>query len=503
MIKRSPTLPICFRGLCHPITLLSIFVLVINDHLLKFYCPSMLTGKLSDFAGLFFFPFLLAAILSIFMEGLGLKSHKIGGLAFWVTALGFTLIKIHPASNALVEQALTPLLGMVRISRDPTDLIALSILWPAWRLWLHVERPLPSKFPERLAHTSLIVAAIASIASICAPYPTVERLVVDGHIVYTQSISNYHSTSEDGMTWEQYPNTQLPDYIQQAFQEEVQLPLILCMPDDQQSCYRISGEEIVEETIDGGETWDIVWQVPFGRRHFIDRLAESSIFTCGKDIDLGPYDMVLLEVDGTQRLIIAMGNEGVLVRSEEGEFSRHRIGQARPTPYAKLSIEPIFNETLILSLISLITLLGFSFDAWNKLLKVEPPERQRKGLRTWFAIFAIIVFLLGASTAYIMVFVAGLIVLPIFYLLILIMLLATWFCVKRAVQRSQVVRNLIMMTFILAILAFLAGWLPLILWTIGWIPIYGLSLGIAVILLLITLIKGRSSFLLAWQAMNS
>lgn len=42
--------------LLHPVLLIAIGTLVINDHLLKQSWPSLLTGKLSDVAGLSFFP---------------------------------------------------------------------------------------------------------------------------------------------------------------------------------------------------------------------------------------------------------------------------------------------------------------------------------------------------------------------------------------------------------------------------------------------------------------
>jgi hypothetical protein len=47
----------------HPIFLLSVTVLIINDWFLKQNFNNFLTGKLSDFAGLFAFPFLLSIII--------------------------------------------------------------------------------------------------------------------------------------------------------------------------------------------------------------------------------------------------------------------------------------------------------------------------------------------------------------------------------------------------------------------------------------------------------
>src|SRR5690242_20127817 len=51
-------------ALLHPLPLAAVAVLAINDHLLKGagVLPGWLTGKLSDIAGLFFFPLLLTAL---------------------------------------------------------------------------------------------------------------------------------------------------------------------------------------------------------------------------------------------------------------------------------------------------------------------------------------------------------------------------------------------------------------------------------------------------------
>jgi len=53
------------NSLTHPLVLLSITILLLNDHVLKVYSPSWLTGKLSDFMGVFFFPIFLSTILNI------------------------------------------------------------------------------------------------------------------------------------------------------------------------------------------------------------------------------------------------------------------------------------------------------------------------------------------------------------------------------------------------------------------------------------------------------
>ncbi|MBN2007155.1 MAG: hypothetical protein JXA21_27640, partial [Anaerolineae bacterium] len=69
MPKTSPALrETALRGLTHPLCWLAVGLLLLNDHVLKRAAPSALTGKLSDFAGLFFFPFLAAAVAGLLLE---------------------------------------------------------------------------------------------------------------------------------------------------------------------------------------------------------------------------------------------------------------------------------------------------------------------------------------------------------------------------------------------------------------------------------------------------
>src|SRR5690606_8292496 len=52
----SPARPVAGDGLLHPAPLAAIGLLLLNDHWLKAAFPGSITGKLSDFAGLAFFP---------------------------------------------------------------------------------------------------------------------------------------------------------------------------------------------------------------------------------------------------------------------------------------------------------------------------------------------------------------------------------------------------------------------------------------------------------------
>ena len=128
-------------GLLHPGALISVAVLVLNDHLLKGAFPSFVTGKLSDLAGLAFFPLFLQAGL----EWLGAPvSRRVLAGACLATAAVFVGVKTVQAMHAVYEIGLGLLQfpfralaggagGRVALQMDPTDLVAVPAVALAWR----------------------------------------------------------------------------------------------------------------------------------------------------------------------------------------------------------------------------------------------------------------------------------------------------------------------------------------------------------------------------------
>lgn len=123
--------------------LAAIAVLVVNDHILKQRFPGLVTGKLSDFAGLFFFPLFLADALGF----VGLRTRRVLVAACIATAVVFALVKTtelgHEAYciglgalqwpfRALAHGS-WPALGRVRMTMDVTDLVALTSVVAAYR----------------------------------------------------------------------------------------------------------------------------------------------------------------------------------------------------------------------------------------------------------------------------------------------------------------------------------------------------------------------------------
>jgi hypothetical protein len=107
----------------HPLFIISLAVLLTNDHIFKTHFPSWLTGKLSDFAGLCVFVALLFAILrrQITTERSLALLHSAVGLLFIVW-------KLAPVEGllAFISSVIDPL--AVGRTRDASDLLALIVL---------------------------------------------------------------------------------------------------------------------------------------------------------------------------------------------------------------------------------------------------------------------------------------------------------------------------------------------------------------------------------------
>jgi hypothetical protein len=134
---------IAARSLSHPIALASIALLVLNDHVLKQLAPGVVTGKLSDFAGLGFFPLLLAAcaeyagirrgtktiVIAAIATGLAFAAVKLVAPAAELYRIGLAMLQwpFHAVRALLTGHAL-PAIGRVSFVADATDLVALVAL---------------------------------------------------------------------------------------------------------------------------------------------------------------------------------------------------------------------------------------------------------------------------------------------------------------------------------------------------------------------------------------
>lgn len=116
---QQPRFRLCF----HPLFWIGLIILVLNDHVIKEFYPSFLTGKLSDFAGLFVLPVFLYSFLRRRHF-----SHPILLSSILVSGLFFTLLQFEATLKGY-KFFLENLFGVSpNLVADKTDLLALFIL---------------------------------------------------------------------------------------------------------------------------------------------------------------------------------------------------------------------------------------------------------------------------------------------------------------------------------------------------------------------------------------
>lgn len=138
--------------LAHPLAIAAVGVLVLNDHVFKRAFAGWLTGKLSDVAGMVFFPLLLASVVMVVAPKAARHRAEILAVACVATAIVFAATKTFPWANELYRIAWaamqwpfraarafwlhrpTPALGRVSLVRDPSDLLAVPFVLVAYRL---------------------------------------------------------------------------------------------------------------------------------------------------------------------------------------------------------------------------------------------------------------------------------------------------------------------------------------------------------------------------------
>ncbi|MEV0424056.1 hypothetical protein [Streptosporangium canum] len=307
-IPAGPAHPPALAWLGHPVTVVATIVLLINDHVLKALWPGLVTGKLSDVAGLLVAPPLLALVR---VPALG---------ATIATGTGFVLVKTTATGAALASQAWTLFAGPSRVLADPTDLVALPALGLAWL----VSRRCRADHAVRRART-LIIVPVALIAVTATsqepPSPSALSISVDGDAITVlpdQGLPWEKAVSRDGgRTWSVSPAPTSPPTS--APSPRPSPATRACLPDDPRHCYRLAPPRlVVDESLDGGRSWHTVWGVSEGREGVLRRHNDDN----HKWPWQGSTAVAVQLVPDGHVVVAANGNDGIAVRDARGAWRR-------------------------------------------------------------------------------------------------------------------------------------------------------------------------------------
>ncbi|MGB7341046.1 MAG: hypothetical protein WBC91_19275 [Phototrophicaceae bacterium] len=328
------------HSLTHPLSILAILVLLMNDHWLRYAYPSWLTGKLGDFTWLLFAPF-VAAMLFAFIIPKTLKNQSkiVGIIAIAGIGLWFATAKTIPAIHWLTTETLYAIIGYRGSLRmDVTDLLTLPALLISAMIWWRASDK--SLHVKPLAYALFGLAMLGTMASDSPTYynTAIESICeIDNGRLITQyradDFSSYDVTKtfvsdNGGLTWEQIDNIEFEGRCSDA--ESAQHPtitnaLMYRWQRDSYS-YQLSYfdneqyDAYVERSDDNGETWI--------RIHDLDELAQdvreygnqdplTDFYTLEAAYQLSPVSGIVHS--GTSNLVLAMSRDGALVITSSNE----------------------------------------------------------------------------------------------------------------------------------------------------------------------------------------
>lgn len=181
-------------------------------------------------------------------------------------------------------------------------------------------------------------------------------------------VNFYYQSNNYGITWRKISS--LPFEMPPGIELPEQSNQIVCASNNVNTCFRISGKEQVDSSHDGGKTWKIDWQMPIGRKEYLQRaFFRNGLLEVIPDTI--PYSIGVLQEADKNVVIVAMGNQGLLVKSQDGEWYRYSITSdnneieipAAPLPYYASTIDDVIQSvgseiarTILISFIFYITL---------------------------------------------------------------------------------------------------------------------------------------------------
>ncbi|MFC0864291.1 hypothetical protein ACFHYQ_18520 [Sphaerimonospora cavernae] len=488
----------------HPVTMAAVALLILNDHLFKRLWPGVVTGKLSDFAGMLVAPPLLALLLEsaiLAARAVGRAVRRIPAPRLeagkWIAAAAilltgglFTLMKTTAAgaeAAAAVWGLFTP---SAQVIADPTDLVGLPLLAVAWLVRGRAAQGLDAYRAVRRARTLVVLpAAVFAVAATSAgpPAPSARHVEVHGStiVVFLGSERGEGleegwalATSDQGRSWREWKGAPSGHRNTRA-----------CVPGEPRRCYRVVPLRLkVEQTADGGATWSTAWEISRGRQRLLDRHYENPDRYGIPSDPAASVAVAVLPVTGGHLVAVANRTDGVVLRDVAERW--HRFGfvdygsglsERAAVPLAEPG-ERTGSEIKAAGMAALAVLLvtlGFAGGARRR-----PAWFVLSGLTMWSG--ALLIAMSGRDIADMMSAGAG----------ILLMLLGGT-GVLIVYTLSQPLRGV--PALVAAPLTFAAIYLPFLGWSAGWPDDYGVAVLLAIALCVAVLALGVRLMKRAWR----
>ncbi|MEO0596650.1 MAG: hypothetical protein AAF126_11105 [Chloroflexota bacterium] len=339
MHKDNHALWKALNSFVHPLSILAILLLLINDHWLRYAYPSWLTGKLGDFTWLLFAPFILAILLSFIVpHTIKQRSTLIGELSIIAIGVWFATAKTIPTMHGLTKDVLALIVGYRGTLRmDITDLLTLPALLISWHIWRTASTSSVNLKP--LAYIAFGLAILGTLASDDEGYyyTAIETICErpDGTLItqYQTGYANYQTYISDdaGATWDYtfqlYTDVPLSETdAYETFRCSDRYDTTAIHPIDDSIQYRWVRDAYVEKSADGGATWQLLHDLPHldqDVREYGSQYPYDDYGSLEADYRPSPVSGIVHSETGT--LILAMSTEGVM-RFRDGSVYYTRVG---------------------------------------------------------------------------------------------------------------------------------------------------------------------------------
>ncbi|MGI5268280.1 hypothetical protein ACQEUU_03935 [Nonomuraea sp. CA-218870] len=334
-------------------------VLLLNDHVLKQAWPGLVTGKLSDVAGLVVAPPLVALLLA----------RRADLAATLLTGALFTLVKTTQTGAEAASQVWTTLAGPSRVLADPGDLLALPALLLAWWVRQRSREAVAARWRVLTAVPLAVLAVTATSAVPARPSAGVVELR-DGAIV----LDSAYESRDGGTSWVPY----VPPRPARTTGVEAPVAGIgagqraACL---REHCYRLlDGRVGVVRSADAGRTWALDWEIPPGRVTMLERELDGE--RPGEE-PIVSSSLVVQEQPGGHVVVVANRRDGVAVRAADGTWRRFGYtGDGRLLESAAIPLRRAADdggEMLVAGLAA----------AWATLLALSVQAGRRARVRAW------------------------------------------------------------------------------------------------------------------------
>ncbi len=451
-----------------PLSWCMFLLLPLNDLFLKQFWAGLLSGKLSDFAWIYIFPLLILLLLGVLLPNNLTDKKEIGWLVYFLVAVIFVLMKSSPLINRYINNTVFFFLNVPVQNRvDPTDNYALMSLLLGFILWNRSPHALSTKKSKMLFYISLF--SFILIADSAMPDFGLTDICAEGDTLFTFSNHYRFHSSDHGITWTKFDNKI------NCYEENSQKKTNEVMSTDGRFRLRYQAGEKIEQSIDNGKSWQIVYDlVP--KSDFQDYFNNRSQYYMNNP---GPHSAIYDPTTGS--FLFTMGHEGILIRKSTGDWEWVMVGGyylkiPSNTDRMKLLLDGQYLVALLVSLaVFIASIIGY----------------KNGKIRFWFGILILmgIIFIILkvnpiSNNGYF----------PPFYYVgpIILLIVGAYLCIKiiEKNENSKSIRQFLPLIFF----SLTNGFIYLVLfllWTYWIIPYFSEVLSIEMVVLISSFLLGR------------